>query len=313
MVSNRSLFIFSFKVRLFVLHTLLYIVALFFSVGVVFMGLNLTMYAKSTVTISEEVKGVILGHSHSANALNDSIIKGVKNFSGGGESYFYLYHKLDLILRSNSNVNFVFVEFTNNSITPIMDEWIWNEANLSARYPDYSMLLGLDDYFLLARNNPMSILQYSGVAMQKALKRAIFRDYEFSNILGGYVHRSGVLDVQNSEHLQENMEHDVFVLNAHNIRYLLKMKSLCERENIDFHLIRSPQHPSLATLVNECVFQSVRVKYFDEVPFLDFSKFPLEDIDFIDREHLNARGASKFSKHFDYEIRSLLSCHEGPE
>lgn len=50
---------------------------------------------------------------------------------------------------------------------------------------------------------------------------------------------------------------------------------------------------------NELIFQKIWKDKFKEVTFLDFKDFPLNDSDFADIEHLNDKGAKKFSTYFN--------------
>ena len=50
---------------------------------------------------------------------------------------------------------------------------------------------------------------------------------------------------------------------------------------------------------NESIYQEIRINRFKNVEFLDFSKFPSNNSEFGDFEHLNYKGAKVFSTWFE--------------
>ena len=71
---------------------------------------------KSSFKISDNIKYVVFGHSHSECTFNDALISNFKNLSEPGEAYFYTYQKLKNVIHDNPAIESVFVEFTNNQI-----------------------------------------------------------------------------------------------------------------------------------------------------------------------------------------------------
>ena len=53
------------------------------------------------------------------------------------------------------------------------------------------------------------------------------------------------------------------------------------------------------------IMDSIRKKEFASIPFLDFNKFELNKEDYADLEHLNFKGANKFSKWFDNLLMTI--------
>ena len=89
-----------------------------------------------------------------------------------------------------------------------------------------------------------------------------------------------------------------------NIEYLHKMVSYCEKKNVKLYLFRSPMHPIMFNIVNEKLFQNIRKEQFGLLPFLDFHDFPLTNDEFGDFDHLNYKGAKKFSEFFNEKYSS---------
>ena len=80
---------------------------------------------------------------------------------------------------------------------------------------------------------------------------------------------------------------------------LQKIIAFCHENNLEITLIRSPQHKRLPVLRNEKEYQRVRDSLFSDLEFLDFNDFDLDDEEFSDLDHLNYKGARKFSSYFN--------------
>ncbi len=97
---------------------------------------------------------------------------------------------------------------------------------------------------------------------------------------------------------QENVK-----ISYYNLKYLTKIITLCKNNNIRVILIRSPQHKKYSGYSNEIKYQEIRKQYFPSIEYIDFSKFPLKNSEFGDLEHLNYKGAAKFSNWFNELLR----------
>src|SRR5689334_17086815 len=83
--------------------------------------------------IPENVKTIVLGHSHPAEAYNDSLIEDFGNYANVAEAYFYTYFKMIQILDQNPNINTVLVEYTNDQINEERNRRIWG-TDMSKRF-----------------------------------------------------------------------------------------------------------------------------------------------------------------------------------
>lgn len=57
-------------------------------------------------------------------------------------------------------------------------------------------------------------------------------------------------------------------------------------------------HEKCISLQNEQTFQEVRLSKYQNIEFLDFSKYYLTNEEFADLSHLNKKGAERFSVWF---------------
>jgi len=110
--------------------------------------------------INSNIENLILGHSHTMSSFNDTIIKKTLNLSDNGENYFYTFIKLKKILDSNKNIKNVFISFTNNQINRSYDSTtIWSKKYINYRYPKYAANFSVNEFYVLLRNNPITILK----------------------------------------------------------------------------------------------------------------------------------------------------------
>ena len=103
-----------------------------------FLNNKLSKNSYYAIDISKHI--LILGHSHSASSLNDTLIENTINLSSSGEPYFYTYYKLKKVIEANSNIDTVLLEYTNNYFFKSMDKRIYSEAELGWFYPKYSQI-----------------------------------------------------------------------------------------------------------------------------------------------------------------------------
>lgn len=311
---NNNSFIFNFKkMKYFLLNTLLFIFIAFF-ITVAFLFSSIMIIKKgNNFSIKKNTKFIVLGHSHSECAFNDSVIVSLENYSQSGESYFYTFLKAKKIIESNSQIHVVFIEFTNNQILKEMDNWIWGDELLSFRYPKYSPLMNINEIAFLFSKNPKIFLDSQFLALKRNLNFILKSktNFFYYNGLGGYLN----LNRDKTDSLINILSKDSVInskrleISETNILYLAKTIDFCIKSGIQVYLIRSPIHSKNSNYVaNETEFIHILKTQFNDVELLDFKVFPLNNNEFGDLEHLNFKGAIKFSNFFNKLIeRDLLN------
>jgi hypothetical protein len=257
--------------------------------------------------IGDNKRILIIGHSHSECAYNDSLISGVANFSQSGESYFYTYFKTKKLIERNPNIRTVFIEFTNNQIDKSQNDCIWGNKYMSYRFPKYGAFMDLNSYKLLLKENPKCFLSSSKTLIKYSIKSA-FRGFKNQDDIGGYLYlvrdKTDSLLANVSIHsISENKPQE---LSEKNIEYLRKTVDYLVSKNKKVFLIRSPLHKRYEGFNNEKQFQKLLKRKFSDIEFLDFSQFPLLNLEFGDLGHLNHKGATKFSIWFSNLLNNGL-------
>ncbi|MBN1820989.1 MAG: hypothetical protein JXL97_03870 [Bacteroidales bacterium] len=276
-------------------------IILFFLLGSVF----LVKYCGS-LKINGDQEIIVVGHSHPECAFNDSIITGLSNFSASGESYFYTYYKTKKLVVQNPQLQVIFIECSNAQICKLMDDWIWDEMYLSHFFPVYALFLDNEGYNLLYQKNSRGIKK-NIVPVLKYNFKVIAGGLKYTNRIGGYLElynlKSDSLWNKNKDELSSKILNEISEIN---MEYLVRLIKFCKKSGVKVFLIRSPVHKEYPGYKNEPLFREILSSRFSGIEFLDFSKFPLNDSEFADLEHLNFKGAKIFSTWIDELLNDSL-------
>lgn len=262
---------------------------------------------KADFKLKTYTKYLVLGHSHPECAFNDSFITHLKNLSESAESYYYTYFKAKKVIEQNPSIETVFIEFTNNQINESMNDWIWEEAYIDYGYPKYAPFMNSSDKKVLIKNNLSGFLNSSSLSFKNNFSHILNHNFSYSNSIGGYLS----LKTNKTDSLLGCMKTNVFEekaipLSEINLNYLSKLLRFCQEQGKNAILIRSPQHKKHSGYSNESTYQQIRNSRYSSIEYLDFSKFPLNNAEFGDLEHLNYKGAKIFSIWFDHLLNKGL-------
>ena len=297
--------------RRFILKSL--VLALFFTIvlGAFNFFIGLKLLRSIDYGGAQEIQYCVLGHSHPECAFNDSLIDGMKNFALSGEAYFYNYYKVKSMLLHGVKLNNVFIEYSNNSLSTDVCEWIWDDQNLSRSYVKFSPFMDLRDNAFIFAHNPSGWLNSYCLSMKWRMDQLFKSRVNYLDYSGGYKYldRSDMDSLlRTSDGNQNRMENTTMEVCDMNIFYLKELIQLLESNHSKVFLIRSPLHKVYPGFKYEPAYDSIYQQHFSHVERLDFSRFPLNDDDFGDLEHLNYKGAKKFSLAFnDMLSNGLLS------
>lgn len=240
---------------------------------------------------------LIFGHSHPQTAFNDSLLNGVRNLSKSMEPYYYTYHKVRKILEQNNQVKIIFIEYTNNQISQLMNKWIWGNKNITNLFPKYAPFLGIEDNLLLISHNFSGYLNGLSLALKEQISNILKHDYNLATEMSGYWYLK-MNKVDSLLSVKRALRYNINIVSEYNISYLSKIIELCKEKDMKIYLIRSPLHPEYKGYLNEKLFKSIRNNKFHDIDFLDFSKFPLQNDKYGDLGHLNYKGAKIFTLWF---------------
>ncbi|WP_179006876.1 hypothetical protein [Winogradskyella forsetii] len=282
------------------------VLAILVVIGIV-IGSNYIAKTQSRFKISEDISTLVLGHSHSQCSVNDSILKNSINLSASGESYFYNYQKLKKVVGANSHIKTVFIEFANNHVDSVMDDWTWGFEKMSFYLPFYSPYMDSEDFNVLLEHNSTDLFASYSIATRKHLYRILNGNYDLIDDIGSFAasKQSKVEELIAKNNFNPTLSKS-HTLSETNLNYLRKMIEFCRENNLRVFLIRSPQHPLYADLSNEALYQNVKNTRFEDVDLLDFDAMQFPNKYYLDLHHLNYKGANQFTTLFNDLLKSNL-------
>jgi hypothetical protein len=212
-----------------------------------------------------------------------------------------------MVLEQNRNIELVFIEFSNNQIIGEMDTWIWGER-VSSRYNTFTPFMSLEDHALIFNNNFSLFFNNLSISTKTALENLLTDNLDYSSKIGWHSSlRQNKVDSILCQLPKENQQLSFSKdLSFNNIKYLKLLINYCQEKGKRVFLIRSPLHKKYPLFANELFYKSVLNSEFKNLEYLDFSKFPLSDIEFGDLQHINYRGAARFSIWFDQLLKDGL-------
>lgn len=291
----------------FLIKTLLFV---FFVIAITIGSIYLIYYKIDNgnyYKIDSQKSNLILGHSHTECAFNDSLIQQTINLSNGGENHFYTHFKLKKILEHNRSIKNVFLSFSNNQIDLSSDSiGVWSNRNMDRWFSKYGAFMQYQDIKILAKNNFPNFLNVQSVTARDYILFLFKNDNNIikSHNWGGYNKLNNKLKIEGR--VKSSLKSSEFQYSEVNINYFKKSIELCKKNDVKVYLVRCPTTKKWKGLSNEIFFQRIVKNDFKDVNFLDFNNFPLDDSCFADMDHLNHNGATRFSIFFDELIKNGL-------
>ncbi len=246
---------------------------------------------------------LLVGHSHAETGVNPRHTPGLENFAEAGESYFYTYTKLRQLIEANPFIENVYLELSNNQITTRMETKIWGDQYLSNFLPRYFPFLTLEQHWLLLRENATAYFGTIPFFARASFQRMVRGNMDFSSEIGGYrpfkeSHADSLLAVWEEWRAAIDPSHFSAenVQESFTLHYMQQIVNFCREERINLFFVRLPVHAKHVDLENDQIFQRIRKLIAPEIPFLDFQHIPVATHQWRDLGHLNAEGATYFSK-----------------
>ncbi|MBN9379412.1 MAG: hypothetical protein J0H74_01520 [Chitinophagaceae bacterium] len=287
-------------------------------IAIVTVVMDAYIVRKASFKCRADAKYVVLGNSHPEQAYNDSLLDHFQNLAQAAETYLYTFIKAKEIFEQNKQIETVFIEFSNTDLLPEWNKWIWGSAVLSWRYPIYSPFMGMEENKVLLLNNFSGVNNCLPLSLKDNAIRVVHHDLDYSNEMGGFVYntREKVDSFLEHDNLKENFERvrkNQDHISSYNVVYLTKLVQYLKEKHKRVILIRSPLHRSYPGLGNEAEYEKILHTAFVGVEYLDFNAFPLANADYVDLEHLNFRGARKFSLWFNQLLKEGLLDKENKQ
>ena len=158
----------------------------------------------------------------------------------------------------------------------------------------------------MVKNNLSGFINVLSITAKSNLTKILLKKYNYMDLeqMGGYnfLSENKINSLIAFPNTQNNYVLDSEISEI-NLSYLQKTIDYCLAKNKKVFLIRSPKH-SLADTNNEAIHKEILNSIFKNIDFLDFKDFELNNSEYRDFEHVNYKGANKFSIYFDSIIKN---------
>ena len=211
--------------------------------------------------------------------------------------------KLQKVLSTNHHIDTVLVSFSPRNIFDT--NWMFELENSQSRMGVYYPLMSFNDYKYIHKQNIKTMCQSLPYMVKRSgincIKKIIGKEIKYP---GKHLALDRNIVLQELQKLK-NREETSFIeisgklkLAVHEVFYLKKIDSLCQKRQIALLFINTPKRPELLVFPNYGVtkFNKFYTEHFSHIPYIDLSAFPLPDQYYADLVHLNKQGAIHFSK-----------------
>jgi len=294
----------------FLRNTITFFIIFYGSLLGILLTSNYFINKNANFKLGNDIDKIMLGNSQPECAYNDSLIFNFKNLAKSAETYFYTYQKLKKVVEQNPQIKTVFIEFNPTNVLVREDQKIWRDRYINHHLPNYNAFLDSKDHKLLVLKNSVGYQHAILKSLSRNIERIASNRYNYIDSIGGYLYLNRNKITKNPDSLAPNNNKQYQIenvnLSTYDILYLDKIIQLCHTKNITIYLIRSPYHKQYIGNAYESIFQQIKKERYGNIEFLDFKDFPLHNDEFGDLQHLNYKGARKFSSWFNKNIIDSL-------
>lgn len=271
---------------------------------------------KMDYSLPKNIDKIIIGHSHPEVSYNDSLISNFKNCASSGCAYFYNYYLLKELVEHNPQVQTVFVEFTNNQLDTIMSEWTWGDNYLPFKMQELEQSIDANGKKLLFAKNPGGALKGYINAIRQNMLVLVKRNYSYQHNRFGFNYL--VRDKLNEDFKKQKLDtldkNKAAEISETNLQYLDKIVKYCNEKKLQLFFVRSPLHGKYIPKPTDEIYHNILTSRYKNIELLDFKNFALKDEEFADLEHLNHKGAKRFSNWFNELLeKGLLQANNKKE
>lgn len=239
---------------------------------------------------------LILGNSHPECAFNDSLLGGrFANVAISAEPLFYTAIKAQTAINMVGCDTMV-IDFSNNAFKTI--DWVLDDIRCHEVYTRYFSRMSLQQHLFLLKNNfPKALKVWASVNPVCLIEEYRKTDGQFRAL-----HKTINVDSATAADRRNDAKRKLYTpeLQLQNPGALVRL--IHDNPGTFFIITRAPMHPAY-----RMGYEQEFDRYTDIIAsmpnavFKDFhAGHTLTDADFADTEHLNARGADKFTRIFGH-------------
>ncbi len=252
------------------------------------------------IRLDDSIKVLIVGDSHTQTALNDSLIPQSINLSQSSEHFLYTYNVLRLLLENNPQLERVVLGVSFHSFGERYDTYINDGEKVQFMFPKYFPILEPSSVadlrsFPLKQIYPMYKNVFKFFSPPKSIHHYPFLgDFYYSE-------RSSLTDSIVNATIQRHYYEasgETVGFAFYQQKYLEKIVTLCEQQQVQLTLINSPLHPSYTQKIPAKFkehYYTVLKELGETTQLIDWHELRFPEEAYGDGDHLNAIGAKQFT------------------
>jgi hypothetical protein len=250
--------------------------------------------ALDSCRLGPDVESVILGESHTAWAIDDAAVPGVRNISLNAEGYKYTYLKLQYLLRTEPQLRRVYLAFSYNNLSDYFDAYATGPI-FRFFAERYIGVLSPRDYFELVRKSPRTAPDL----FMRVVRGGLSNGVRQRCVLYGTFSSEPMTETFRPESMEARIIEQYYsgsVLrgqSVHNRDYLERIIQLARAHNLELVALNTPLHPEYEKRIPGRFREwhdGILLQY--GIPSYDFAGHGLGDAGFLpDGDHTNYAGA----------------------
>lgn len=256
------------------------------------------LYIENKKRIATHNEVFLMGHSHMACAINDSLLsQRYTNIAQPAEPLFYTVSKARQILNVTKN-DTIIIAFSHVSLNSA--EWILNDDLAYQNYTKYFSKLEIPQHEFLWWEKPLK-------AAKTLLLLTPLQIYNSMRVLNGGYEPLYVKGISTKKEEKKASITSKYNPTEQMLGYKMLEETIKLYPSTYFILVRTPTHSTYVPDQNDSNFQICLEKLLKNknCRFIDFKKTPIADSMFADPQHLNYQGALYFTPIFMDSIHNL--------
>ncbi len=255
---------------------------------------------------------LVLGDSHTEYAIDDTILTNSINLSHSADSYFYSHLKVKRMKQENPQLDTLILAFSNHNLLSQYDErWLLNPLHIKSKFRIYADLMDFSDFGFFLKSKPLSVLQGIMETPKYSIKLLLKGELKERD-LGSFIPSERNKLVESIERFKKNSNKRKLEYSKIEKRNFFNIINFCKKNNITVILVSTPIHK--VYLDNEDKIKEFQLlsDFYDsnlsDITFLDYSFYDIPDSFYQDINHLNRKGAQKFTEQLmnDIKINSYI-------
>lgn len=257
-----------------------------------------------------EITSLFVGDSHIQLAIDDKLLPNSLNIGNTGESIYFSYFKLKMLLNSNPSIKKVYLGLGYHSLSSSYDKHINGDCS-SEIAPKYFYLLPYKEKLQMACWNKNKLIPFVRNITRQGFRKNAKDSY--SPFMGGFSNQyvndqeyKPAIDKRLLSHYPHAVDSNSY--SEFNIQKLDEIINLCASKNIELYILNTPLHHYYSS--------GVPKKYKDKLNQIIISKhlnyIDLSDLKFnkdcfiLDGDHVSSLGATATS----LKLKEMLQKRE---